>query len=98
MTKKNYSLGQQFAGQGYGDGIVCHVHPFFLGVGFHFTSNGIDGGHKDEQHQDTRYDGVTQIYITENQTITMQKRYIGLEFAMRITSRLQFVTAFMDSN
>ena len=22
------------------------AHPFFWGVGFHFTSNGIDGGHK----------------------------------------------------
>ena len=38
------------------------IRDSFLGVGFHFTSNGIDGGHKDEQHQDTRYDGVTQIY------------------------------------
>lgn len=38
------------------------ANPFSLGVGFHFTSNGIDGGHKDKQHQDTRYDGVTQIY------------------------------------
>ena len=62
-TGRDYAaIEAEFAGQGYGDGIVCHVHPFFLGVGFHFTSNGIDGGHKDKQHQDTRYDGVTQIY------------------------------------
>ena len=55
-------MRQQFSGKGYPDGIVARAQPFAGGTVLDFHPDGVDGYHKDKQHQYARSKSVAQVY------------------------------------
>ena len=55
-------MGQQLSGKGNPDGVVTRTQPFAGGTVFDFYTDGVDGYHKDEQHQYARSKGIAQVY------------------------------------
>ena len=55
-------MWQQLSCKGNPDGVVSHVQPFVGSAVFDFHAYGIDGYHKDKQHQHAWGKSIAQVY------------------------------------